>query len=152
MIKVRTTNHNCPHCGNRCHLLVDPDCPPIFYCPNCGYSEKVKPEALVIFEPIEPIYKSRLTEWINIKIRPGTYIVRATSESSVQVQSLPDEFITASNLRHQADHLKEKLEQREKFIDDIFAELKNSNSKSTIVNVLLTRCKEQINGQKLGVL
>lgn len=48
--------------------------------------------------------------------------------------------------------LKKKLEQREKFIDDIFIELKNSNSKSTIVNVLLTRCKEQINGQKLGVL
>lgn len=48
--------------------------------------------------------------------------------------------------------LRVKLEQREKFIDEILAALENSNSKSAIVVSLLNRCREQINAQKLGVL
>lgn len=48
--------------------------------------------------------------------------------------------------------LTRQLEQREDFIRDIFCELKNSNSKSTLVNVLLSRCEAQINSQMLGVI
>lgn len=48
--------------------------------------------------------------------------------------------------------LTRQLEQREDFIRDIFYELKNSNSKSTLVNVLLSRCEAQINSQMLGVI
>lgn len=48
--------------------------------------------------------------------------------------------------------LNRKLEQREEFIYDVFATLKNSNSKSTVVSVLLSRCEAQLNGQKLGVI
>lgn len=47
---------------------------------------------------------------------------------------------------------KKQLEQREDFIYDIFATLKNSNSKSTVVSVLLSRCEAQINSQMLGVI
>lgn len=48
--------------------------------------------------------------------------------------------------------LTRQLEQREDFIRDIFDALKNSNSKSTLVNVLLSRCEAQINSQMLGVI
>lgn len=48
--------------------------------------------------------------------------------------------------------LNRKLEQREEFIYDVFATLKNSNSKSTVVSVLLSRCEAQINSQMLGVI
>lgn len=47
---------------------------------------------------------------------------------------------------------KKQLEQREDFIYDVFATLKNSNSKSTVVSVLLSRCEAQINSQMLGVI
>lgn len=48
--------------------------------------------------------------------------------------------------------LEQKLEQREQFIDDVYALLINSNSKAGVVEVLLNRVKCQINGQKLGVI
>lgn len=49
-------------------------------------------------------------------------------------------------------NLEQKLEQREQFIDDIYALLLNSNSKTAVVEVLLHRVQCQINGQKLGVI
>lgn len=48
--------------------------------------------------------------------------------------------------------LEKKLEQREDFINDVYALLKNSNSKVAVVEVLLYRVQCQINGQKLGVI
>ena len=48
--------------------------------------------------------------------------------------------------------LEQKLEQREDFINDVYALLANSNSKAAVVEVLLHRVKCQINGQKLGVI
>lgn len=76
----------------------------------------------------------------------------STCERAVMNNRMERYGIELFNRRKAIFELTQKLEQREKFIDDIFAELENSNSKSTIVSVLLTRCKEQINGQKLGVL
>lgn len=48
--------------------------------------------------------------------------------------------------------LEQKLEQREDFINDVYALLKNSNSKAAVVEVLLNRTKCQINAQKLGII
>lgn len=48
--------------------------------------------------------------------------------------------------------LEQKLKQREDFIDDVYALLKNSNSKAAVVEVLLHRAKCQIEGQRLGVI
>lgn len=80
------------------------------------------------------------------------YTPLSTCERQVMNNRMEQFGIELFNRRKAIFELERKLEQREKFIDDIFAELENSNSKSTIVSVLLTRCKEQINGQKLGVL
>lgn len=48
--------------------------------------------------------------------------------------------------------LEQKLEQRENFIDDVYALLKNSNSKAAVVEVLQHRVKCQIEAQKLGII
>jgi len=48
--------------------------------------------------------------------------------------------------------LEQKLEQREDFINDVYALLKNSNSKAAVVEVLLHRTECQINAQKLGII
>lgn len=50
------------------------------------------------------------------------------------------------------EKLKKKLEQRDDFIDDVYAVLKNSNSKLLFVEVLLSRCEQHINARKLGVI
>ena len=48
--------------------------------------------------------------------------------------------------------IEKKLEQREDFINDIYALLVNSNSKAAIIEVLLRRVKCQIEAQRLGII
>lgn len=63
-----------------------------------------------------------------------------------------DKEATVELFRTKIIKLTSQLEQREDFIRNIFGELKNSNSKSTVVSVLLSRCEAQINSQMLGVI
>lgn len=87
---------------------------------------------------------------IKIKICPGVYIVKAISSDDVQIQSIPENILTT--LTNEIEMLRKKIEQREDFIQDVYYCLENSNSKTTVVSVLLNRCKNQINAQKLGVI
>lgn len=89
---------------------------------------------------------------IKIKICPGVYIVKATSSDDVQIQSIPENILMSTTLANEIDILRKKIEQREDFIQDVYYCLENSNSKTTVVSVLLNRCKNQINAQKLGVI
>lgn len=155
MTQILETNKKCD-CGGSLFVIADPDCAPFYCCKKCHRTEIIKPGTMVEYtEPVGPFLKNKEfenIEWINIKIQPGIYIVRATSKFDTQIQAISDDWLVQTNLRHQVETLKKKLEQREDFIDDVFGALKNSNSKSTLISVLLSRCEAQINGQKLGVL
>lgn len=84
---------------------------------------------------------------IEMKDSPLSQSERASAKYTMEQLS-----ISKFSAELEVAKLNRKIEQREDFIRDIFDALKNSNSKSTLVNVLLSRCEAQINSQMLGVI
>lgn len=107
-------------------------------CEKCGHQQEIK-----------PITNTERELWQKRTVQLNTTI-KDISEAFIKYQESTG--VDLFERRKEIVKLTRQLEQREDFIRDIFGELKNSNSKSTLVNVLLSRCEAQINSQMLGVI